>query len=123
VYEALAMPDGNPQQQLPIGLNLSNSGITGVSALGNVHALHLRDCRGITDVSALGSVHTLYLSYCEGITDVSALGSVNYLDLSYCTGITDVSILVNMRTLFFSHCHENITSVTALMNSGTAVFS
>ena len=62
VYEALAVPDrdGNPQQ-LPIGMNLSNSGITDVSALGSVHTLNLAYCQCITDVSALGSVHTLDL--------------------------------------------------------------
>ena len=70
VYEALAMPDrdGNPQQ-LPIGMNLWDSRMTDVSALGSVHTLNLYRCTGITDVSALGSVHTLNLSDCTGITD------------------------------------------------------
>jgi hypothetical protein len=60
VYEALAMPDrdGN-SQQLPMRMDLSNSVITDVSTLGNVHTLDLQHCTGIEDVSALGIVHTL----------------------------------------------------------------
>ena len=64
VYEALAMPDrdGNPQQQqLPIGMDLSKSSMTDVSALGSVHTLNLSSCAGITDVSALGNVIKLIL--------------------------------------------------------------
>ena len=101
VYEALAMPDidGNPQQQLPICMNLSYTRMTDVSALGNVHTLNLSYCAGITDVSALGSVHTLNLMACRGIIDVSALGSVHTLNLRACTGITDVSAMVNMPKL------------------------
>ena len=47
--------------------------IEDVSALGNVHTLHLSLCRNLVDVSALGNVHTLYLSGCYKIKDVSAL--------------------------------------------------
>jgi hypothetical protein len=49
VYEALAMPDrdGNPQQQLPICMDLSYTRMTDVSALGSVHTLNLDRCRGI----------------------------------------------------------------------------
>ena len=83
VYEALAVPDrdGNPQQQLPTGMDLSYTRMTDVSALGSVHTLSLSGCPGITDVSALGSVHTLNLNSCTGITDVSALSSVPNLTL------------------------------------------
>jgi hypothetical protein len=116
VYEALAMPDrdGNPQQQqLPIGMDLSKSSMTDVSALGNVHTLNLYGCAGITDVSALGSVHTLDLRECTGIVDVSALGSVHTLDLYGCAGITDVSALGSVHTLNLSEC-TGITDVSAL---------
>jgi hypothetical protein len=48
----------------------SNSGVTDLSALGNVHTLNLRYCEGVTDVSALGNVHTLNLTILHDIHDI-----------------------------------------------------
>ena len=62
-----------------IELDLSDSGIVDVSALGGVYQLGLSGCTGITDVSALGGVHQLDLRECSGIVDVSALGGVHTL--------------------------------------------
>ena len=94
-------------------LDLFNSGITDVSALGKVHTLNLSHCQGITDVSALGKVHNLNLSHCKGITDVSVLRKVHTLNLYKCKGITDVSALGGVHTLNLSHC-QGITDVSAL---------
>ena len=38
-------------------LNLSMSGVSDVSALGNVHTLNLIDCKNITDITALKNVY------------------------------------------------------------------
>jgi Leucine-rich repeat (LRR) protein len=69
--------------------------ITGVTALGNVHALALSNSDGITDVSALCDVHTLSLGFCAGISDISALGKVHTLNIHHCP-IKDVSALGNV---------------------------
>jgi len=71
-------------------LDLRNTLVTDVSALGGVHTLNLWGVH-ITDVSALGDVHTLDLSYTH-VTDVSALGSVHTLNLRN-TLVTDMSAL------------------------------
>ena len=60
-------------------LEISDSNITDVSALGCLHTLNLTGCTGITDVSALDGVHTLTLTGCTGIANVSALGGVHTL--------------------------------------------
>jgi hypothetical protein len=80
-----------------LSLNLSDTNITDVSALGNVHTLKLSSCHNLTDVSALGNVHTLNLYNCR-ITDVGALGNVHTLDLSD-TNITDIRALKNVNNL------------------------
>jgi hypothetical protein len=94
----------NPNKQLH--LDVSDSRITDVSVLGNVHSLSLRCCYKITDVSALGCVHTLNLHGCRYITDVSALNNVYDLNLSGCNNITDVSALGNVHTLYLGRCNE-----------------
>ncbi|OQR83813.1 hypothetical protein ACHHYP_14256 [Achlya hypogyna] len=48
--------------------------------LGNVHTLILSGCKNVTDVSALTNVHTLHLSGID-IDDVSALGNCVELNL------------------------------------------
>ena len=68
-------------------INLSETNITDISMLGNVHTLNLSHCQNITDVSMLGNVHTLNLSYCKNIKDVSMLGKVHTLNLKYCKNI------------------------------------
>ena len=45
--------------------------------------LGLSFCTGITDVSALGNVRVLKLHCCTGIKDVSALGNAQTLDLTH----------------------------------------
>ena len=77
-------------------LDLSDTQVTNVSALGKVHTLDLSDTK-VTDVSALGNVHTLDLSWTK-VTDVSVLGGVHTLNLS-CTEVTDVPALGKVHTL------------------------
>ena len=101
-----------PSMQISLSL-YGCSGVTDVSALGNVHTLIINDCHGVTDVSALGKVHTLYLSRCSGVTDVSALGKVHTLYLIGCSGVTDVSALGNVHTLTLWKC-SGITDASAL---------
>jgi len=65
--------------------DLSLSGmecVSDVSALSNVHTLHLESLSDrLRDVSMLGSVHTLTLRDLRGVSDVSALHSVYRLTL------------------------------------------
>ena len=84
-----------------------------VSALGNLHTLDLTSCQGVSDVSALGNLHTLYLNYCTGIRDVSALGNVHYLSLTGCRGVSNVSGLGNVHTLYLHGCSK-VSDVSAL---------
>ena len=100
-------------------LSISNTFITNVEALGNVHTLNLGGlCSLITDegIDRLGSVYSLNLSHCSKITGkgISTLANVYDLDLSYCGNIkylsNCLSILVNIHTLKIRHCN-NLTDI------------
>ena len=60
-------------------LDLTETGVTDVSMLGNVHTLDLSGTE-VTDVSKLGNVHTLNLSFTK-VKDVSMLGNVHTINL------------------------------------------
>ena len=92
-------------------LDLSWTGVTDVSALGNVHTLYLISTNA-TDVSALGDIHTLYLMSTK-VTNVSALGNVHKLNLEN-TGVTNVSALGNVYALDVQG--TRVTDVSALSN-------
>jgi hypothetical protein len=77
-------------------------GVVDVIALGHVLDLDLFDTK-VVDVSALGGVHTSKLSCCTNIADVSALGQVHDLDLSR-TKVVDVSALGGVHTLNLFRC-------------------
>ena len=74
-------------------LNLTNTLVTDVSALGKVHTLDLSRTQ-VINVSALGNVHTLNLRE-TGVTDVSALGNVHTLNLynTYVNGTCALKML------------------------------
>jgi hypothetical protein len=82
-----------------VNLDLSDTKVTDVSMLGDVHTLDLSGTQ-VKDVSKLGNAHTLNLGFTL-VTDVSKLGNVHTLDLSY-THVTDVSKLGNVHTLDLS---------------------
>lgn len=112
--------------------------ISGVSALGDVHSLNLRNCIGdpdnvnhiikhggfdqykriLTDITTLGNVVKLNLSFCDGLKDVSFLGNVYDLNLSYCMNLVEVWALGNVHTLNLRNC-PSIQDVSALINVHT----
>ncbi len=92
-------------------LDLRNTKITDVSALGNIHTLNL-SYTNVKDVNALKNVHTLNLSGTK-VKDVSALGNVYKLNLNG-TEVKDVSALGNVRVLILSR--TDVTDVSALRN-------
>jgi len=89
-------------------LDLSHTDVKDVSALGRVHKLNLRNT-SVKDVSALGGVHTLNLCW-SNVIDVSALSQVNTLDL-WCTMVTDVSMLINVKTLYLCKKHLDVSKL------------
>lgn len=92
-------------------LNLSNTKIKDVSALGKFHTLDLSTTR-VEDVSALGHVHTLNLANTK-VENVSALGNVYVLNLSN-TLVEDVSALGNVYSLNLSDTMVN--DISALVH-------
>jgi len=90
-------------------LDLSNTPVVDVSALGRVHTLSLWGTP-VVDVSALGRVHTLNLGGIP-VVDVSALGRVHTLDLSN-TRVVNVSALGRVHSLNLSH--TRVVDVSAL---------
>ena len=80
-------------------LELVDTYITDVSALGSIHELVIRDCNSLEDVSALGNVHDLKLVRCKSIKDVSSLGGVCHLELNALNRVRDVSMLATVHTL------------------------
>ena len=84
-------------------VNLEDSDVTDVSALGDVPLLCLRGCVGVRDVSKLGRNRELDLAGCVNIRDVSALGRVHKLSLAN-TWVRDVSALGAVHSLDLSGC-------------------
>jgi hypothetical protein len=77
-------------------LDLCGTDVSDVSALAHVHTLNLSETL-VSDVSALGHVHTLNLSGTK-VSDASALGHVHTLDLRG-TKVTDTSMLKNVKII------------------------
>lgn len=92
-------------------LEISNTRISDVSMLGNVHTLILSKTK-ISDISMLGNVHTLDLSWTE-ISDISVLKNVHTLSIVNCQNITNIPKLDKLRVLDISYC-KNISDVSML---------
>lgn len=84
-------------------LNLSQTKVEDVSALGGVHTLDLSHTQ-VEEVSALGRVHTLDLRRTE-VKDVSMLGGVHKLILEG-TSVSDVSALGGVYHLNINNLQE-----------------
>ena len=73
-----------------LSLDLSPyTGITDVSALGEVHALCLIGCTDITDVLVMDVLSHDSFQFLS-VTEISPLRGERTLDVSFCHGITDV---------------------------------
>lgn len=97
-------------------IDLSQTNIQDVSALGNVHTLYLSHTK-VSNVSTLGKLHTLYLSSMN-VIDLSALHTLSRLYLSWCHNVRDVSMLGKLHTLHLLCC-GNVSDVSALGNVHT----
>jgi hypothetical protein len=81
-------------------------GLTNVSHLGNIKALHLYDCSGVENLNGLGKPGQLevHLSFCYSVRNVSMLGNLQKLTLRCCDNLVDISALSKVPYLDLRGC-------------------